>query len=71
MLAIACLTIIVIIGMILKQNEIAAAAVGGIAGFISQKGLTNAKDSSAGGAATSSASASNASENIPEEEDMA
>lgn len=44
--AILSLTLIALMGMYVGQNEIAAAAVGGIAGFISHKGLSKASESS-------------------------
>ncbi len=43
--AILSLTLIALMGMYVGQNEIAAAAVGGIAGFISHKGLSKASES--------------------------
>lgn len=43
--AILSLTLIALMGMYKGQNEIAAAAVGGIAGFISHKGLSKASES--------------------------
>ncbi|MDO8870214.1 MAG: hypothetical protein Q7V10_05625 [Methanobacteriaceae archaeon] len=44
--AILCLTLISLMGMYKGQNEIAAAAAGGIAGFISHKGLSKASSES-------------------------
>lgn len=44
--AILSLTLISLMGMYKGQNEIAAAAVGGIAGFISHKGLSKASSES-------------------------
>lgn len=44
--AILSLTLIALMGMYKGQNEIAAAAVGGIAGFISHKGLSKASSES-------------------------
>lgn len=44
--AILSLTLIALMGMYKGQNEIAAAAVGAIAGFISHKGLSKASESS-------------------------
>jgi len=44
--AILSLTLISLMGMYKGQNEIAAAAVGGIAGFISHKGLSKASSGS-------------------------
>jgi hypothetical protein len=44
--AILSLTLIALMGMYKGQNEIAAAAVGGIAGFISHKGLSKASSDS-------------------------
>jgi hypothetical protein len=43
--AILSLTLIALMGMYKGQNEIAAAAVGGIAGFISHKSLSKASES--------------------------
>jgi hypothetical protein len=47
--AILSLTLIALMGMYKGQNEIAAAAVGGIAGFISHKGLSKASESEKSG----------------------